>query len=97
MTTATKKMGNEISRLIGIAQELKREARTKGTIAKGLPPFDKDKVYELMKRQRDEAVMRAAEAERQVISLKRAKLANFSLDEIGAELERRVLDSKRGK
>lgn len=91
----SQRQGHVISNLIGIATELKHSTRGMATTPTKSPSkFTYEERYNMALKQREEAVHRAAAAERQVIEVKRAKLANFSIDDIADELQRR-LDTQR--
>lgn len=87
----SQRQGHVISSLIGIATELKQRTRSAPAANTKTPSkYTYEERYNMALKQREEAVNRASVAERQIVELKRAKLANFSLMEIADELQRRL-------
>lgn len=96
----SKQMGSNISRLIGIAQQVK--AHERGEVPpqhspQATWPKSSIEMTAALKKERDEARAARHEAEREAKSLKvkyelarRSTLANFSLADIEAELMRRL-------
>ena len=82
----SQKIGREISRLIGIAQQVKRKERNESQPA---PTYEQISV----KRWQETAMKYASEAnslKEELAQARRHKLANFSLQDIEAELKRRL-------
>lgn len=90
--TLSQRAGRTISSLIGIATELKQRTRheMKEAHVKTPTQFTYEERYKLAIKQRDEAQQKAQEAEARVLAMRRTKLANFSIDDIADELQRRV-------
>jgi hypothetical protein len=89
----SKQMGSEISRLITLAQRVKSKERgTDGEADKGPVPGS----YMAIAKEMRELRNHAKELERALDVTRRAKLANFSTEDIEKELVRR-LDMKFGK